>query len=630
MNTDTGLIQDDARHLKHFAKSINSRLRDNKVSNRKRALLVASILIALTRRSFNKDYKATTDSKALARLIATSVANQLQETSQHGSSFKKLSQRFCVAEHETYLLANHGELYDIVRSVHNKLIDLHNNRRHDDLLGELYIEFLRYAESDKDLGIVLTPPHVAELFAEIAQVDAMSRVYDNCAGTGGFLIAAMNRMIRVPITDKETSALQQNHLFGVELQSDVYPLLIANMYIYQNHTANIMEGNCFNPKIHESIAQLKPTVGLLNPPYRKDKTTDRHEQEFVYQNLNSLQAGGVCVALLPMQCALDSKGKALEIKRTIMERHSLEAVLSMPDELFFNSKVSVVSCAMVFRAWQPHEKADKVYLGYYKDDGLVKTKTAGRTDANGVWHTKRNVWVDALLYRREQAGFSTNVELDYKSEWAVEDYLETDYTSITDDLFVKSLLDYSTYLFANKLLHSATSASEHKTKHTLPEEQDWEYCRLPDYFEIEGTETTVVDGTGIDDYASSGYPYVTTKSINNGVAGFCNKSTETGGVLTVDSAVKGYCAYQKQEFVASDHVEKLVPKFEMDDYLAMFLVTIINMEQYRYSYGRKASQSRLRKSRIKLPSKHGKPDWDLMRCYIKSLPYSANLDVGGF
>ena len=84
--------------------------------------------------------------------------------------------------------------------------------------------------------------------------------------------------------------------------------------------------------------------------------------------------------------------------------------------------------------------------------------------------------------------------------------------------------------------------------------------------------------------------------------------------------------YQPLNFSASDHVEKLIPKFEMDKYLAMFLVTIINKEQYRYNYWRKASQTRLKERSIKLPSKtDGSPDWNFMRNYIKSLPYSASL-----
>ena len=54
----------------------------------------------------------------------------------------------------------------------------------------------------------------------------------------------------------------------------------------------------------------------------------------------------------------------------------------------------------------------------------------------------------------------------------------------------------------------------------------------------------------------------------------------------------------------------------------MFLVTILNLEKYRYNYGRKASQARMKERSIKLPAKNGQPDWQFMEKYIKSLPYS--------
>jgi len=140
---------------------------------------------------------------------------------------------------------------------------------------------------------------------------------------------------------------------------------------------------------------------------------------------------------------------------------------------------------------------------------------------------------------------------------------------------------------------------------------------------IKGTETTSV--LELEEYGKGKYPYVTTQATNNGVEGFYNYYTEDGGVITFDSAVIGYCAYQPLPFSASDHVEKIIPKFEMNKYTALFLVAVLNQEQYRYNYGRKCSQTRLRKIKIKLPAKNSKPDWEFMENYIKSLPYSSSV-----
>ena len=122
------------------------------------------------------------------------------------------------------------------------------------------------------------------------------------------------------------------------------------------------------------------------------------------------------------------------------------------------------------------------------------------------------------------------------------------------------------------------------------------------------------------------YPYITTQAENNGVEGHYDFFTEQGGMITVDSAVAGFASWQPDNFSASDHVEKLIPLFPINAYIALFLVTLLNANQFRYNYGRKASQTRLRKQQIRLPlHKNGTPDFALMENYIKSLPFSATI-----
>lgn len=152
---------------------------------------------------------------------------------------------------------------------------------------------------------------------------------------------------------------------------------------------------------------------------------------------------------------------------------------------------------------------------------------------------------------------------------------------------------------------------------------EWRQFNIDDLFEIKGTKTTPL--LELEEYGIGKYPFVTTKATNNGVEGLFDYHTEKGSILVVDSAVLGHCSYQPFDFSASDHVEKLMPKFNIDKYIALFLTTIFNKEKYRYNYGRKASQTRLRDRSIKLPSRGDVPDWDFMRDYIKSLPYSTNL-----
>lgn len=162
------------------------------------------------------------------------------------------------------------------------------------------------------------------------------------------------------------------------------------------------------------------------------------------------------------------------------------------------------------------------------------------------------------------------------------------------------------------------------------EEWKWfDYYGKNGLFDITGSTTTPKDI--LEESGNGTHPYVTTQAVNNGIEGYYNIATEEGSVFTVDSAVLGFCAYQEKDFSASDHVEKLIPKFSCNKYIALFLTTIINREQYRYNYGRKASQTKLRQSKIKLPAvtnEQGEtvPDWQWMEDYIKGLPYSGCLE----
>lgn len=191
-----------------------------------------------------------------------------------------------------------------------------------------------------------------------------------------------------------------------------------------------------------------------------------------------------------------------------------------------------------------------------------------------------------------------------------------------DTILVPEKVPYEYFNIKTDTLFDLDSKPINNTKFELGNPA-WQYFPLPQLFKIKGTKTTPV--LELEEYGVGEYPYVTTQATNNGVEGFYNYYTEEGNVLTVDSAVLGYCSYQPLKFSASDHVEKLIPKFKMNKYVALFLTTVINLEQYRYNYGIKCSQTRMRNASIKLPSKNGEPDFEFMENYIKSLPYSSSI-----
>ena len=88
----------------------------------------------------------------------------------------------------------------------------------------------------------------------------------------------------------------------------------------------------------------------------------------------------------------------------------------------------------------------------------------------------------------------------------------------------------------------------------------------------------------------------------------------------------GEAFYQSEPFWASDDVNVLYPKgWELNKHIGMFIATVIKAERPKYNYGRKWTKSIMEKSIIKLPTKNGKPDFEYMEKYIKSLPYSDRI-----
>ena len=445
-------IRQDYHTLLEFTKQLNEKLHTYKILESQRSLLISCILIALENQAFRNSYSSHNTPKNLANALVQTVSNELESANINGKRLENLNIQFSFIKTDTSLSTKDKILKELIDEIDENINTFIKTHEYFDVLGQLYIEFLRYANSDKGLGIVLTPPHITELFADLAQVNKNSIAYDNCTGTGGFLISAMKKMIEDAKGDQnKIKEIKTNQLIGTEYQSHIFALAVSNMYIHQDGKTNIIKGSCFDSSIISEVKNNKPTVGFLNPPYKSNKKKDTDELEFILNNLECLTDGGTCIAIVPMQSALAQKGKVLELKKKLLEKHTLEAVLSMPDELFFNSKVNVVSCIMIFTAHKPHYKNKETYFGYYKNDGFVKRKGKGRIDANGTWETIKEKWLSNFINKKREPGFSINKIITAEMEWVAEAYMETDYSKLDDADFENTILDYFTFLYNNRL-----------------------------------------------------------------------------------------------------------------------------------------------------------------------------------
>ena len=164
----------------------------------------------------------------------------------------------------------------------------------------------------------------------------------------------------------------------------------------------------------------------------------------------------------------------------------------------------------------------------------------------------------------------------------------------------------------------------HKTEQNL-DIKNWNWFNLIDLFDISASRDSLSD-----DLTEGGKtPYITSSETNNGVTSFFEEEpmNKAGTITANRGGSVGYFFYQSVDYLATPvDIRILTPKFEIDIFLGLFIKTVLQLEKYRYNYSRKMGTDRLKEFKIKLPATpNKKPDWDFMRNYIKSLPYSSNI-----
>lgn len=122
-------------------------------------------------------------------------------------------------------------------------------------------------------------------------------------------------------------------------------------------------------------------------------------------------------------------------------------------------------------------------------------------------------------------------------------------------------------------------------------------------------------------------PFVGRTDIDNGVQGYVTPISITKGkCITISMVGTNIALYQDADFQASQNIA-ILRKKGLTKEIALFICSMINFEmRLKYSYGRTVGKTNIEQMIIKLPANtNGKPDWQFMENYIKSLPYGDRL-----
>jgi len=151
--------------------------------------------------------------------------------------------------------------------------------------------------------------------------------------------------------------------------------------------------------------------------------------------------------------------------------------------------------------------------------------------------------------------------------------------------------------------------------------ENWKYFKLSELFEVSKTKNI-----NSDDLNSSGsIPYVTRTAINNGVekkvSNASNFKLNKGNCIIIGGE-SAYSFYQENDFLSGNNISTIRGE-HINLFTGLYLCTILNLEHYRYSYGRAWTKTCINLTKIKLPAKliNGKfePDWEKMEKEIKDI-----------
>lgn len=359
---------------------------------------------------------------------------------------------------------------EILKFISEKILPYINDKSTagQDLLNLFFVTFNKYVgKADKNQAF--TPDHITDFMSKICGVNKHSIVFDPCCGSGAFLVRAMTQALDDCSTEIEQNNVKKHQIFGIEFDKDIFGLATTNMLIHSDGNSNIIRGSCFELK--DKIIAARPNIILMNPPYNatrnqvpkefsdtwgKDKTEDPSKGfyfvKYVIDTLNSINQEATLAVLLPVACALGVKGIFKSIKESILSHNTLDAVFTLPSDVFYPG-ASASACCIVFKVGKKHNSpaTPKTFFGYFKDDGFKKRKNIGRVEqidsatGESKWKVIEERWLDLYKNRRVEDGISAAENVGPCDEWLCEAYMKTDYSTLTQKDFEKTIKSFLAY-----------------------------------------------------------------------------------------------------------------------------------------------------------------------------------------
>ncbi len=647
-------VESISKNIAKSSSEINRLLRT--LNSQDRPVLLSALMICLyDKNNFSNDFKKSYSQWSIANIIRnipTTISdillNEGIDISKINILINELS--FVKTDHD---LNNSDILKVILKELEENVIPLFNKRTNYDIIGKFYEEFLRYAGvANVKKGIVLTPSHITQLFTELIDIKTNDVILDTCCGTGTFLIAGMNKLLTIieqsNLSNKKQkiTEIKQNQLIGLEKSTTMYSLAISNMLFRGDGKSRIFNVDAFSENAEKILKNLSnegitPSIGFINPPYggRANKSNPtKKEIQFLEYLLDRVSRFGIIIA------PLSTYFKDNIIRNRILSKHTLKYVVNMPKDLFQPNAATHTAIA-VFETNIPHNDKTVVFYNLL-EDGFVLSKNRGRSDVLNKWNTIKKAFLSKLKNPQLEQDSIHLVTTPIKAndEWIIQAHSKTDYSHISEKIFIQTLKKHLIFTLKKKfnlldkdidvitlmeILNDSINpkALLHQNKKLALNK--WKEFYFNEIFDFKRGSRLVKLNQIEGDIA-----YISSTKENNGIDNYIlppEDMTVYQNVLTINnSGSVGYVFYHNYKIVCSDHCTIISVKkdflTDLNKYIALFLIPLIEAMKPKYNFAREISDARLNKEKILLPIKQkNQPDWAYMENYIKSLPYSASL-----
>ena len=273
-------------------------------------------------------------------------------------------------DNEITTMAEKNLLYIVIKEFTTPKADLHPDKISNLEMGYIFEEIIRrFSElHNEDAGQHYTPREVIELMVnilfcnddKILANNTSKTIYDPACGTGGMLSVAQEYLHKL---NASATLLP----YGQEINDETFAICKADMLIKGNDADNIKNGNTLS---NDCFPNDKFDYILSNPPFGREWKNDRKVIEAEAENkekgrfgaglpavsdgqmlflqtavakLKSPQNGGGKIAIIHNGSPLftgDAGSGASEIRKYLLEKDLLEAIIALPNDIFYNTGIA--------------------------------------------------------------------------------------------------------------------------------------------------------------------------------------------------------------------------------------------------------------------------------------------------